>query len=661
MSLNKNILSKAATEARGLAMDAISGCNSGHMGLPLGAAEMGAVLFGYALSYFPEKPDWINRDRFVLSAGHGSMFIYSWLHLAGYDVSLQDVKGFRVLGSKTPGHPEFGETAGVECTTGPLGQGIGNAVGMAVSGKMAAARFNTAEHTIFDHKVVCLAGDGCMQEGVAAEASAFAGHFGLDNLILIFDSNDVTLDAAAEASQSEDTAKRYEAYGFDVQTVDGHDMEAFLAAYAKAYSEANGRPKLIIAKTVIAKGIPEVEGTAKGHGEGGGKFVKEARAAMGLPEESFYVSEETRNYFEGHKVVLGERYAAWQSTFDAWKAANPESAKILESHSSSVSAQALLEGIEAFDQDASPATRVSASKVLDVLAKALPLHISGSADLHSSCKNYIKDGGDFTREDYSGRNIRYGIREHAMGAIMNGVAYYGLFQPSGSTFLMFSDYLRPSIRLAGLAKLPVVYIFTHDSVAVGQDGPTHQPVETTSSLRLIPNLDVIRPADAEETAAAFASAVARQDGPTALILTRQDVPMLKSLSVQERREGTLKGGYIAHAESGDLDAILISCGSELSLAMEAAQQLGGGTRVVSLPSFELFERQSAQYRESVLPASCVKRVAIEAGVSGLWWKYVGSAGQVVGIDSFGLSAPGDVALAQKGMTVQRLVEAAQSL
>lgn len=661
MALNKNILSQAATEARGLAMDAVAACHSGHLGLPLGAAEIGAVLYGWALNVHPERPDWINRDRFVLSAGHGSMFLYSWLHLAGYNVTLEDVKNFRVLHSRTPGHPEFGETAGVECTTGPLGQGIGNAVGMAVSAKMAAARFNTDEHSIFDHKVVCLAGDGCIQEGVSAEASAFAGHFGLDNLILIYDSNDVTLDAMADASQTEDTEMRYKAYGFDVETVNGNDMDAFAAAYGRAYSAQNGRPKLIIARTLIGKGIPEVEGTEKAHGEGGMKFVEAARRALGLPDERFYVSEDTRNYFEGHRVVLQERYALWEKTFKAWKAANPEQAALLESGFKGEVPTDLLDSIPEFAPDKAMATRASGGKVLNAIAAKMPFVISGSADLYGSTKNYIDGVGDFTRDNPAGRNIRFGIREHAMGAIMNGIGYYGLFCVSGATFLTFSDYMRPSVRLAGLTKLPVFYIWTHDSVAVGQDGPTHQPVETTSSLRLIPNLDVIRPADAEETAGAFYAAVERRDGPTALILSRQDLPTLSQIPVKTRREGALKGGYVALKETATLDTILIATGSELSLALDAAKILGAGTRVVSMPSMERFERQSADYRETVLPATCRKRVAIEAGVSALWWKYVGSEGKVVGIDRFGLSAAGEIVLEQLGISVDNLVKTAQTL
>lgn len=661
MSLSKQTLSTAANEARGLAMDAIAAAKSGHLGLPLGAAEIGAVLFGHALSINPAEPKWINRDRFVLSAGHGSMFIYGWLHLAGFNVSLEEVKNFRQLHSITPGHPEFGETDGVEATTGPLGQGVGNAVGMAVASKKAAVDFNTATHTIFDNHVICLAGDGCLQEGVAAEASSFAAHNGLDNLILIYDSNDVTLDAMADKSQSEDVGARYTAYGFDVVTINGHDLEAILKAVEDAKANDNGKPKMIIAKTEIGRGIPEVAGTNKGHGEAGVKFVDAARKALGLPEEKFFVSEETKTYFEGHRLVLAEKYDAWRETFSTWKAANPALASTLDSYIADEVPADLLDKIPVFDADTKIATRKGGSDVLQPIAEAVPHLMSGSADLHGSTLNYIKSSGDYTKETPEGRNLLFGIREHAMGAIMNGIAYHGIYKASGATFLAFSDYMRGAIRLAALSKLPLFYIFTHDSVGVGEDGPTHQPVEMTSGLRTVPNLDVIRPGDPEETAAAFASATLRKEGPTALILTRQALPNQSAVSADIRRKGTLQGGYVLVKEEGSLDTIIIGSGSELQHAVEAAKALGSGVRVVSLPSMEIFERQSAEYKESVLPASCTKRVSIEAGVTGLWYKYVGLSGKAIGIDRFGLSAPGDTVMKEMGMTAQTVIDAVKSL
>lgn len=662
MKLNTEILAQASAQARGLAIDAVHQCSSGHLGLPLGAAEIGAVLYGHALQHNPDEPRWLNRDRFVLSAGHGSMFLYSWLHLSGYDLSLDEVKRFRVLHSKTPGHPEFHETPGVECTTGPLGQGIGNAVGLALSGQMAAARFNTADHAIFDHHVICLAGDGCMQEGVAMEACSFAGHQGLDNLILIYDANDVTLDAMADKTQSENTALRFKAMGWDVQTLaDGHDLTAILKSLKKAKRATSGRPQLIIAKTQIARGIPEVAGTSKGHGEGGAKFAESARQGLGLPPEHFHVSAAVREYFAAHKKRLKRAYAKWRKTYEAWRTAHPERARLLDSRLDQPAAAALLAQIPAFPADAKLATRAAGREVLQPVAAALPLLVSGSADLHGSTLNYIASDKDFDRTNRTGRNLRYGIREHAMAAISNGLAYDGIFRASCATFLVFADYSRPSMRLAALSQLPVVYIYTHDSVGVGEDGPTHQPVETVSGLRVIPNLDVIRPADPEETAGAFAAALSRTDGPTLLALTRQAVPMLNQVPVEARREGVLKGGYVAVRETGPLTHILLAAGSELQWAVAAAARLGAGARVVSLPSFRRFDLQPPEYRDSVLPPSCRKRVAIEAGVSGLWHKYVGLDGRVIGIDRFGLSAPGATVMQELGITAEAVVTAAQAL
>ncbi|MEO6874020.1 MAG: transketolase [Opitutaceae bacterium] len=662
MSLQTPVLAQAATQARGLAIDAVHKAGIGHLGLPLGCAEMGAVLFGHALSLNPDRPRWINRDRFVLSAGHGSMFLYAWLHLAGFDLSLEDLKQFRQLHSKTPGHPEFHDTPGVEATTGPLGQGIGNAVGMAVAGQMAMARFNTAEHALFDYHVVCLAGDGCMQEGVGMESVEFAGHQKLDNLILIYDSNDVTLDAMANKTQSENTAARFKAIEWDVQTVDGHDMAAFLKAFNKAKKAKSGKPQLIVARTIIGKGIPEVQGTAKAHGEGGAKFGDAARIGLGLPaDQHFFVSPEVYAYFADHKAALIRACKRWDKTYKAWREANADKAALLDSSSAHPTAAHLLEKIPVFPADTKhPGTRGSGREVLQPLAAELPLLISGSADLHGSTYNYINADKDFDSTNRAGRNIRFGIREHAMAAMCNGIAYDGLFRPSCATFLVFADYSRPSMRLAALSKLPVIYIYTHDSIGVGEDGPTHQPIETISALRLIPNFDVIRPADAEETAGAFAAALERTDGPTLLALTRQAVPMLNDIPPHIRRAGVLKGGYVAVQETAPLTLILIATGSELQLAVAAAKELGAGTRVVSMPCTERFDRQHEEYRESILPTACRKRVAIEAGVTSFWRKYVGLDGKVVGIDRFGLSAPAPLVFKELGITTEALVAAARS-
>ena len=660
MNLDTTSLELAARDARGLAMDAITKCKSGHLGLPLGAADIGAVLYGSAMSFHPDEPRWLNRDRFILSAGHGSMFLYSWLHLSGFAVSLEDVKNFRVLHSITPGHPEFHETPGVEATTGPLGQGVSNAVGYAISAKMCEGRFNTPTHTIFDHHVFVLAGDGCLQEGVAQEASALAGHLGLDNLVLIYDANNVTLDAMGPVSQSEDTGARYAAYGWEVHHIDGHDLHAIANAIAKAKASTSGKPQFLIAKTIIGKGIPEVSGTNKAHGEGGVKFVTEARKALGLPDETFFVAPQTKAYFEARKKSLGAAHAEWQKTFQAWRTANAELARELDD---AVSGKVpdLLKAIPAFDPASNIATRKAGSDILQHVAAAMPLVTSGSADLHGSTLNYIKDGGDFNRENRTGRNLHFGIREHAMCGIMNGMAYDGIFRSSGATFLVFSDYGRPSIRIAALSHLPTVYIFTHDSVGVGEDGPTHEPVETVAALRAIPGLDVIRPGDPEETAGAFAAAFQKTTGPTMLVLSRQNIATLNEIPVDTRREGVFKGGYIAKKETAPLELILLATGSELQHAMKAAAELGAGTRVVSMPCFERFESQSAEYKEAVLPKACRKRVSIEAGISDPWFRYVGLDGKTVAIDRFGLSAPGNIVMEQLGITPTHLVQAAKSL
>jgi transketolase len=661
MSLNIEILSKAADQARGLCMDAVQASQSGHLGLPLGCAEIGAVLFGHALRYNPEHPRWINRDVFVLSAGHGSMFLYAWLHMSGYDLPMSEIKRFRQLHSKTPGHPEFGETPGVECTTGPLGQGVGNAVGMSVATNMAAARFNTDEHRIFDQHVVCLCGDGDMQEGVASEACALAGVWGLDNLILIYDSNAVTLDAPAKLTQCEDTGQRMKAYGFDVQEIEGQDMREFLDAFNVAKRRDNGKPQFIIARTLIGKGIPEVAGTYKAHGEAGAKFVDAARKALGLPDEHYFVSKDVYDYFAQHKKTLLVEYDRWEKTYDAWRSKNPDKAKLLDDGFARKVPPDLLSKIPDFPKDAKLATRKAGGEVLQPIAQAIPLLMSGSADLYGSTMNYIKDGGDFSRDNPGGRNVRFGIREHGMCAILNGISYHGLFRASGATFTVFTDYCRPSIRLSALAKLPDVYIFTHDSIGVGEDGPTHQPVETVSSVRLIPNIDVIRPADPEETAGAFVAAMQRTDGPTFLALTRQTVPMLNEIDMNLRRDGVLRGGYIAKKETGKLELIILSCGSELQLGLAAAKELGAGVRVVSMPCFERFNRQPKEYREEVLPNECRRRVAIEAGVPEIWYEYVGLDGKVIGLHQFGLSAPGPEVMKERGIDAQHVIDAAREL
>jgi transketolase len=653
-------LATAADEARGLAMDSIAAAHSGHMGLPLGAAEIGAVLYGSQMTYNAADPTWVNRDRFILSAGHGSMFIYSWLNLAGFDLPMDELKRFRQHHSMTPGHPEFPSsehnTPGVECTTGPLGQGVSNAVGFAASEKMAEAVYNTADHKIFNHHIFVLAGDGCFQEGVSAEAAAFAAHEKLDNLIVMYDANEVTLDKMAEYTQSEDIIKRYEAYGWEVFDIDGHDLTTVEATIAKAKASDNGKPKFIKCNTIIGKGMEETEGTNAAHGEAGVPYVDKAKKNLGLPEgEKWYVSQGTRDFFGEVQKTNAAKYDEWKTTFAAWEAANPALATQL----ADAIADKTLSPAEMFAaipelKSGAEATRVSQNKVIQQIAKYVPHYISGSADLHGSTRNYINEGGNFGAgfdKSYAGRNLYFGIREHAMGSIMNGFAYHGLFKVSGSTFLVFVDYFRPTIRVAALSELNrVSYILTHDSIGVGEDGPTHQPVETVSGLRVIPNLDVFRPADAEETVAAMVHSVTRKEGPVALIFSRQNIRQNDDLDYMARREGALKGAYIAKKEEADLSMIIIATGSELPHALDAAKSIPGA-RVVSMPCMEIFERQSDDYKESVLPASCTKRIAMEAGVSGLWYKY---ASKVVGVDRFGMSAPGDIVMKELGMTAENL-------
>jgi len=660
-------LATAANEARGLAMDSIAAAHSGHMGLPLGAAEVGAVLYGSQMQYNPSDPQWINRDRFILSAGHGSMFIYSWLNLAGFDLPMEEVKNFRQHHSMTPGHPEFPNsehnTPGVECTTGPLGQGVANAVGFAASEKMAAAVYNTDDHKIFDHHIFALAGDGCFQEGVSAEAAAFAAHEKLDNLVILYDANEVTLDKMAEYTQSEDILKRYEAYGWEVFDIDGHDLESVEATIAAAKASKNGKPKFIKCNTIIGKGMEETEGTNAAHGEAGVPYVDNAKKNIGLPEgEKWYVSDGTRDFFKDVQAKNKSTYDEWQETFAAWEAANPELAKQLDDaiNDNVMSAEDMIKDIAEMDS-ASEATRVSGNKVIQEISRLVPHYVSGSADLHGSTRNYINDAGNYGAgfdKTYAGKNLYFGIREHAMGSIMNGFAYHGLFKISGSTFAVFVDYFRPTIRVAALAELNAVsWILTHDSIGVGEDGPTHQPVETVSGLRVFPNVDVFRPADAEETVAAMVSSVTRKEGPTALIFSRQNLDQNEGMDFMARREGALKGAYVAKAEEGDLELIILATGSEVQHALAAAKDMKGA-RVVSMPCMELYERQSEEYKESVLPASCTKRIAMEAGVTGLWYKY---ASKVVGVDRFGFSAPGDIVMKELGMSAENLSEQIASM
>ncbi|MDR0755838.1 MAG: transketolase [Puniceicoccales bacterium] len=643
------VLQTIANESRGIAIDAIEKANSGHLGLPLGCAELGTVLFGQCLNYNPSNPRWLNRDRFVLSAGHGSIFLYTFLHLSGYPISLEDLKIFRQLGSKTPGHPEFGHTLGVEASTGPLGQGIGNAVGIALSQKKAAAYFNSEQHTIFDNAVVCLCGDGCLQEGVGQESVALAGHWGLDNLILFYDANQITLDAPLSASQTENVQDKFEAIGWAVRSIDGHDCEAIEDAYQWAKTRA-GKPHLVILNTLIGKGLPNVEGTSKAHGFAGIKFAKQAKLNLGLnPEEHFFISEKTYQYFQKRRQALQKNYLRWSNIFQAWSQENPEKAKLL--YEPTHLDDAFFKGLHAASTKPQ-ATRSLAGEVLNQVSPKDPLWVSGSADLFESTKSFIQDGTIFQRNHLMGKNLMFGIREHAMGAILNGIAYDKIFKPCGSTFLAFSDYLKPALRVAALAHLPVNYFFSHDSIAVGEDGPTHQPIEHMASMQMIPNVQVFRPADYDEMVGCFQTATQCTSGPNVFILSKQDLPLLPLLDSQQKRAGTLKGAYVLRKEQQTPEYILIASGSEVQLALEVAKLLGPNARVVSMPSRTKFLQQSEAYQAEILSKQCLRRIFIEAGCSYLAHQFVGLHGLVIGIDQFGISAPQGQLFEKFGLTPQ---------
>lgn len=656
MFMSNYDLQKIAHVVRGLSADAVERAKSGHPGLPLGCAEIGSVLFFDVLKHNPSNSKWPQRDRFVLSGGHGSMLLYSLLHLSGYDVTMDDLRAFRQLGSRTPGHPEYGDTDGVETTTGPLGQGIANAVGMAIAERMAAARFNRPGFNIVDNYTYVLAGDGCLMEGVSAEASSLAGHLKLGKLIVFYDSNQITIEGSTDITFTESVKDRYLAYGWHVQEIDGHDIAHIKAAVAEA-QKVTDQPSLIIAKTRIAKGAPTKEGSAASHGSPlGEEEIRGLKRNIGLPEdEEFYVPEELQGLAEDMRKKGAEREQAWQQLFDRWAKEYPELAQEWEAWMSGELPADIDEVLEMFSPGENIATRAASGKVLNALAAKLENLIGGSADLAPSNNTYLEGMGDVRPNDFSGRNFNFGVREHAMGAIMNGIQLYGGFRIFGGTFLVFSDYMRPAMRLAALMKLPVVYVLTHDSVYVGEDGPTHQPIEHTESLRLIPNLRVYRPADAEETAWAWVEALRRTDGPTCLILTRQGLP------VMEKPEGWdfRKGGYVLYEPQAERKLVLAATGSEVSLALQAARILeekGVGARVVSIPCAELFQAQDEEYRKSVLPDSTPIMV-VEAGVTRGWYSLKpGAKITVYGIDRFGMSGPGSAVAAHLGLSPDAVAE-----
>lgn len=654
----KQILQKIANTVRILSMDAVQKADSGHPGLPLGCAEMGAYLWGEQMRYNPKEPSWLNRDRFVLSAGHGCMLQYSLLHLSGYDVSLDDLKNFRQLHSKTPGHPEYGHTEGIEVTTGPLGQGIANAVGIALGLKLLGAKFNTEQQKIIDNKVFCLAGDGCIMEGISSEASSFAGHIGLNNLVLIYDSNHICLDGPLNECCSEDTKLRYKAYGFEVFEIDGYDFDAMHEVFQQL-REKQTKPALILMHTIIGKGSPHKAGSHKAHGSPlGPDEVKATKEALGLSLEEFYIPQAVISYFESHKEKLQEHYDNWHQHFDRWA---KNDAKLYQDFEAMVSKRLpddLEEQLRALDIENPIAGRSASQAVINFLASKLPQLYGGSADLSGSDMTMIKQFPIVSPGKFSGRNIKYGVREFAMAAISAGLYTTGLITPFCGTFFTFSDYMRNAIRLAALSKYQVIYQFTHDSIFLGEDGPTHQPIEHLMALRAMPNLHVFRPADASETKMAWLAAL-RYEGPSAIVLTRQKLPELDHTQVPFD-EGVGKGAYIVVKEDkGAIDYTLFATGSELTLAVDAAGQLkkmGKNVRVVSMPCWELFEAQDASYKESIVGKDLGVRVSIEAGSDLGWYKYIGLKGIAICMESFGASAPASLLATEFGFTADQIVE-----
>jgi transketolase len=651
------LLDKVANTVRGLSVDMIEKAKSGHPGLPLGCAEIGAVLFGKVLKYDPTLPDWPDRDRFVLSAGHGSAWLYFLLHLSGYNLSLDDLKKFRQLNSKTPGHPEYRETPGVEVTTGPLGQGFANAVGMALSEKMLSVRYNTDDYEIVNHYTYTLLGDGCMMEGITSEAASLAGHLGLGKLIAIYDDNSICLAGETRATFTESVADRFRAYNWRViDHIDGHNIKELKAAVIKA-KESEDKPTLIIAKTHIGYGAPTKQDSSSCHGSPlGEEETKGLKKNLGLPlEEKFYVPSEVREFFKNRKKDLIRQREEWVNKFTKWAQKYPELKEQWNNALNLIIPQDL--ELDSLEIKAPVATRKASGSLLNKLAEEIPYLIGGSADLSPSTKTYLNKYKDVEKGSFDGRNIRFGVREHAMGAITNGIAAHKGFRVYCSTFFVFSDYMRPAIRMAALMGLPVIYIFTHDSIMIGEDGPTHQPVEQLESLRAIPNLRVIRPADEEETKLAWKEILKNRECPTALVLSRQNLPHLeKSRGIKEFS----RGGYIiSHKEKEVPQVVLMASGSEVSIAVEVDLILkvkGIASRLLSVPNREEFLRQDKKYREEVLGVKDVLRVVIEASTGQGWYQLLGNSYLTVFMKTFGKSAPGKEVRDYFGFTPEKIAQ-----
>lgn len=646
-----------------LSAEAIQKANSGHPGLPMGAAPMAYELWANHMNHNPKDPEWVNRDRFVLSAGHGSMLLYSLLHLFGYGLTIEDLKQFRQWGSKTPGHPEFGHTVGVETTTGPLGAGFATAVGMAMAEANLAAKFNTADTKVIDHFVYTIVGDGCLMEGITAEAASLAGTLKLGKMITLYDSNSITIEGSTDIAFTEDVKGRFEAYGWQVlEVADGTDTTAIGAALVEAKKELD-KPSLIIVTTEIGYGCPAKQGKHSAHGEPlGVDNLAATKENLGWTEtEAFAVPADVYSNMETLAQKGADAQAAWQEAFDAYKAANPDLAADLEKF---LSGDVDVEALDADDfwtfENKPMATRAVSGQVIQKLTKIVPNLFGGAADLAPSTKTYMNDKGDFSAEDYSGMNLHFGVRELAMAAMGNGISVHGGYKAFVSTFFVFSDYLKPMARLSAIMNQPVTYVLTHDSIGVGEDGPTHEPIEQLTMLRTIPNFTTFRPADAKEVAAAWYYAVTNKTTPTAIVLTRQNVPYY-----EESSKEALNGGYVLLKSKSDVpEMILMGSGSEVEFAYEAGKKLqaeGVDVQVVSMPAMNLFDAQSSEYKESVLPAACRKRIAIEAGATAMWYKYTGLDGKVIGIDKFGASAPGGIIFKEYGITTDAVYEAAKSL
>ncbi len=650
---------------RFLAVDAVQKANSGHPGLPMGMAPAVFKLFTEHLRFNPKNPQWANRDRFILSAGHGSALLYSILHLCGYDLPLDEIKQFRQLNSKTPGHPEYGHTAGVEATTGPLGQGISNAVGLAIAEKYLSNYFNKPDFPIIDHNIYVLSGDGCLQEGIAAEACSLAGHLGLDNLIVIYDDNEITIDGRTDIAFTEDVAKRFDAYGWKVLEIggDGHSLDALNEALEKAKAE-NNRPTIIKFKSIIGFGSPNKQDTSGVHGSPlGPDEVKLAKESLGWAfEEDFYIPLEASDFFSSVISRAEQSETDWSKLVSGYKTKFPELGKELEAAMAGKLPAGWERNIPQFEAGSSLATRVASGKFLEAVMPSLPFVLGGSADLTPSNNTRFSAATVFQKDNPNGRYLHFGVREHAMGAILNGISLNGMLKAYGATFLCFSDYMLPAIRVAALSGYNSLFVFTHDSIGLGEDGPTHQPVEQTSYLRAMPGLISFRPADANETSVAWQFALKHKDGPVALSLTRQGLPVLDQ-DKYGKADQVEKGAYVLlPAENADL--LLIATGSEVSLALEATEVLqseGKKVQVVSMPCCELFEMQSKEYQNSVIPESVVARVVVEAGIRRGWEGYLGSRGEFVGMTGFGASAPGKDLFIKFGITVEAIVAAAKKV